>query len=350
MTLKNKNELHIAFSLGSIIDTKKAEDVLAKEGVKAFQETLKKYRNSDAIFDPGPSLGLFMALRKLNKIVPDEVLKIKFALISKIDPNPNVSAVILNSMTHYLEENKEDVTDFGFDVIMLTNGKDTTFCHRVFKTDLMFTTDDNNAKILFKNNFPVVCIPNISKENNKSLYEKRDESIVLFSDYDGVIGDATGETIFQDAIAENLDPIKAFLEYERDNEHLSMDLGPLGNFIQKLGRVVKYQKYQQSESGKNVNLFNTILITARSGQAKNRLMKTLESNKIEISELYMLQGQNKNDLLSELGSIYEGYNLLFFDDSEIHFKRSQELREIVSGWVPNQENIHREKDKKDEEG
>jgi hypothetical protein len=340
-TIKNKNELHIAFSLGSIIDTKKAEEVLEKKGVSFFQETLKKYRDSDSIFDPGPSLGFFMALRKLNRLIPDDVLKIKFALISKIDPNPNISSVILNSMKHYLEDSKEETNDFGFDVIMLTNGKDTTFCHRVFKTDLMFTTDNNNARTLFQNNFPVVCIPNISKENNKALYEKREENIVLFSDYDGVIGDAKGETIFQDALSKNIDPVNAFLDYEKNNEHLSMDLGPLGNFIQKMGRVVKYQKYQQLESGDNINLFNTILITARSGQAKNRLLKTLEINKIEISELYMLQGQNKNYLLSELGEIYKGYNLLFFDDSEIHFKRSQELREIVSGWVPNQENIER---------
>ncbi len=342
--LKNKNELHIAFSLGSIIDTKKAEEILANKGVAAFQETLKKYRDNDAIFDPGPSLGFFIALRKLNRLVPDDVLKIKFALISKIDPNPNVSAVILNSMTHYLEENKEETNDFGFDVIMLTNGKDTTFCHRVFKTDLMFTTDNNNAKSLFKSNFPVVCIPNVSKEYNKALYEKKDESIVLFSDYDGVIGDASGETIFQDALSQNIDPVQAFLNYEKENEHMIMELGPLGNFIQKLGRVVKYQKYQQNKSGNNIDLFNTILITARSGQAKNRLLKTLEHNKIEISELYMLQGQNKNDLLSELGVIYKGYNLLFFDDSEIHFKRSQELRDIISGWVPNKENTERNKE------
>ena len=33
-----------------------------------------------------------------------------------------------------------------------------------------------------------------------------------------------------------------------------MELGPLGNFIQKLGRVVKYQKYQQNKSGNNIDL------------------------------------------------------------------------------------------------
>lgn len=338
MNKKSKNELHVAFSLGSIIDTKKAEEVLDKEGVKSFHNILQKYAKKNTIFKPGPSLGLFMALRKLNQNTPDSVLKIKFALITKIDPNPNVSSVIMDSMIHYLEENKETPTDWGFDVVMMTNGKDTTFCHKVFQTDLMFTTDKNNAKTLFKNNFPVVCIENISQENNWELYEKRKGSIVLFSDYDGVIGDEKSEEVFQEAIKNNEKALDKFLEYENQNRTEAMELGPLGNVAQKLGRVIKYQKQQQIQKGISLDLFNTVIVTARGGQAKNRLMITLKKNNIEISELYMLQGQNKNDLLKELGFLYQGHNLLFFDDSEIHFARSQKLSEITSGWVPNLQN------------
>jgi hypothetical protein len=124
-----------------------------------------------------------------------------------------------------------------------------------------------------------------------------------------------------------------------------MDLGTLGKVIQKLGRVVKYQKEQQKEAGNNISLLEIIVVTARGGQSHTRLMKTIEDYKIEISELYMMQGQNKNDLLVELGNLYKGHNLLFFDDSEIHFKRSQELRDISSAWVPNDENTAPEKNK-----
>ncbi len=340
---KKNNELHIAFSLGSIIDTKKSEEILSKEGVKAFHETLKKHRDNNSIFSPGPSLGFFMALRRLNKVVPDDILKIKFGLISKIDPNPNVSAVILESMKHYLEENKEDITDFGFDVIMLTNGKEPTYCHKVFNTDLMFTTSRKSAIKLFKENIPAVTIPNIDYNENIDLYNKRNGNIILFTDYDGVIGDAESEKVFQKHINDNSmdSAIEEFMKHEKKNEHLAMDLGPLGNVVQKLGRVIKYQKEQQIHAGDNISLLETLVVTARGGQAHTRLMKTIDEYNIEISELYMMQGQNKNDLLVELGKLYKGHNLLFFDDSEIHFKRSQELRNIASAWVPNDENTTR---------
>jgi hypothetical protein len=345
--IKNKNELNIAFSLGSLIDTKKAEHILKTEGVKAFHETLAKHRENNSIFSPGPSLGFFMALRKLNKVVPDNILKVRFGLISKIDPNPNVSAVILESMKHYLEENKEDTIDSGLDVIMLTNGKDTTYCHKVFDTDLMFTTSRKSAIDLFQHKIPAVAIQNIDYKENIELYEKRNGNIVLFTDYDGVIGDAESEKIFQKHIKKtNVDnAIEEFIKHEFENEHLAMDLGPLGKVIQKLGRVVKYQKEQQKEAGNNISLLEIIVVTARGGQSHTRLMKTIEDYKIEISELYMMQGQNKNDLLVELGNLYKGHNLLFFDDSEIHFKRSQELRDISSAWVPNDENTAPEKNK-----
>ena len=150
---KKNNELHIAFSLGSIIDTKKSEAILATKGVKAFHETLEKHRLNNSIFSPGPSLGFFMALRKLNKIVPDDILKIKFGLISKIDPNPNVSAVILESMKHYLEENKEDITDFGFDVISMNKHKldDRSIPEEI---DIEITNKNSNIvkNILINNN------------------------------------------------------------------------------------------------------------------------------------------------------------------------------------------------------
>lgn len=339
---KNENELHIAFSLGSIIDTKKAEEALEKDGVKGFHEILRKHKERNSIFSPGPALGFFMALRNLNKVIPSDVLRIKFALITKIDPNPAVSAVIIDSMKHYLEENEENNMGLGFDMIMMTNGKCTNFCHKVFDTDLMFTTSEKSAKELFKIGVSSVCIPNVDFKTNKELYEKRKGNIVLFTDYDGVIGDAESEKVFQASLKEsnnNKDiAISTFLAHEQKNKDVAMELGPLGKVIKKLGRVISYQKQRQLNFEETTDLMNIVVVTARGGESTNRLFKTMEDHELEISELYMLQGQNKNDILKEMGEIYKGYNLLFFDDSVIHFKRSLELRNIASAWVPNDEN------------
>lgn len=339
--MKNKdNVLNIAFSLGSIIDIKKSSQVFREEGMEAFRAILKKHKDKNSIFDPGPSLGLFMALRKLNRLIPDDVLKIEFGLVSRIDPNPDIQSVIMDSMKYYLDENKEDgqvIYDNGFDMIALTGGEDIVpfLGKEVFNTDIYFTTSKESATELYNHGLNTVCIPNKDKDNNIELYKKRHGNIVLFTDYDGVISDASSERIYQNALKqEGVDPIAAFMEHEELNKDIPMELGPLGNTIRKLSRVVKYQM------NKNITqkeaLLNIIVVTARQGQAYDRCNMTIDFNGVSISQLYMMKGQNKNHILNALGKLNKGKNLLFFDDSEIHFKRSSQLTDFSSGWVPNE--------------
>ena len=341
--MKKENELCLAFSLGSIIDTKKAEAVFEEKGLQAFHEVLKKQKTNKNIFSPGPALGLFMALRRLNREIPDDILKIKFVLVSPIDPNPKTHAVITDSINHYLLENKEpEDIQFGFDLIAFTGSKDVTPFLKMpeLSVDLMFTTSELSAKKHFLNGIPSVCIPNIDYKTNIELYNKRFGNLIFFMDYDGVIGDAESEKVYQNAIKEkNNDPIKEFLIYEEKNKKVPMQLGPMGKTIKKLSRVVDYQKKLQmkTEDAKK-NILEIIVVTARSGQANERFWLTIDQNDIEISALYMMQGLNKNNILKTLGEEYKGNNLMFFDDSFIHFSRSKELKNITSFWVVNDEN------------
>jgi len=261
---------------------------------------LKKHKDKNSIFAPGPAMGLFMALRKLDRSVPDDVLKIKFALVSRIDPNPSIQSVIMDSMQHYLDENKETGNnDYGFDLIALTGGNDVfPFLDKnVFNADLVFTTSEKAAKELYANGLNAVSIPNKSSENNNELYEKRNGSIMLLADYDGVLGDAKSELVYQDALKDSKDPVDAFLNFEEKNRDIPMELGPLGLTIKKLSRIVKYQK-KQGLFG-NQELLNITVVTARNGQAMDRFNKTISVNDIAISQLYMLKGQNKNNILNE---------------------------------------------------
>lgn len=347
--LEKANELIIAFTLGSIIDTKKAEEVFETKGTKAYHEILKKHHEKDSVFAPGPALGTMIALKRLNDVIPDNVLKVRFVLVSKIDPNPSVHRVLFDSMNHYFEENNVELkNDYGFDMISFTGGEDVTPLLKAVKADLVFTTSESSAKEMFLRNINSVCVKNIDKETNLELYNRRNGDIVLFSDFDGVMGDANSEKVFQKAIVEKVEPVGAFLDYEVSMKGVPMKLGPLGSTIQKLSRAVKYQKEIQMKSGQCQEVeVKIIVVTARSGQAKERFFGTLEEYGIEISQFYMLQGLNKNEILSILGEANKGKTLLFFDDSEAHVSRSMELADIISGWVPNDENTPLEEDEDD---
>lgn len=339
--MSNPNELVIAFTLGSIIDTKKAEEVFETQGTKAYTDILKKHKDKDSIFAPGPALGTMMALRKLNREIPDEILNISFVLISKIDPNPSIHAVLFDSMQHYMNENKVDNENhnYGFDMISLTGGEDVSPFLKAIEADLVFTTSKSSARELFLNDINAVLLPNISKEINLEQYQKRENDIVLFTDFDGVVGDAESEKVFQTAFRDKKDGVIEFLNYEESLKSKPMDLGPLGSTIKKLSRAVKYQKELQLKSGDRQDIeVKIVVVTARSGQAMNRFFKTLEHHDIEISQACMMQGRNKNKILDAMGKINQGKTLLFFDDSKTHFTRSLELSEIASLWVPNDEN------------
>jgi hypothetical protein len=342
----------IGFSLGSIIDTKKAELILKNEGLNAYDECLLKHSKKGTIFDPGPALGLFMALKKLNKEVPNKVANIQFALISKCNPNPTMSAVIHDSMKHYLSENLEDFDDFniGFDMVMLTHGFDTMHCHEIADTDLMFTTSSESAKDLFSNGVAGISIPNISKEQNSNLYDRRKGGIVLITDYDGVVGDAESEKIFQKNMKSGIEKaILNFNKHEFENSSIPMELGPLGKVIKKISAIVKYQRTIDSKEVKKTkaaekkkSFLDLIVVTARSGNSMDRYFRTVEKNDICVSQLYMMNGKNKNIALKAIGNMYEGQNILFFDDSVIHYSRSTDLGNILSGWVVNDENENKE--------
>lgn len=339
--MSKPNELVIAFTLGSIIDTKKAGEVFENEGTKAYTEVLKKHKDKNSIFAPGPALGTMMALRRLDREIPDKVLKIRFVLVSKIDPNPSIHAVLFDSMHHYLNENKvaNECHNYGFDMISLTGGEDVAPFLKAVEADLVFTTDKKVARELFLKQINAVHLPNISKDVNAEQYEKRNNDIVIFTDFDGVVGDAESEKVFQAASIAKKDGVIEFLNYEESLKGQPMQLGPLGETIKKLSRAVKYQKKMQVKSGGRQDIeVKIVVVTARSGQAMDRFFKTLEHHDIEISQACMMQGRNKNTILEAMGKINKGKTLLFFDDSKTHFTRSLELADIASLWVPNDEN------------
>lgn len=343
--MKKKNELVIAFTLGAIIDTHKAEQVFEEKGTKAYHDMLKKHKEKDSIFAPGPALGMMMALRRLDRLTPDDVLKINFVLVSKIDPNPSIHAVLFDSMQHYLQENKVEMDhNYGFDMISLTGGEDVAPFLEAIEADLVFTTSATSAKTLFQKGINSVHIPYTNKETNLELYEKRNNDIVIFSDFDGVMGDAESEKVFQAASTAKKDGVVEFLKYEEGLKDQPMRLGPLGETVKKLSRVVKYQKNIQMKSGQKQEIeVKIVVVTARSGQAMNRFFKTLEYHNIEISQACMMQGRNKNKILEAIGKQNKGKTLLFFDDSQTHFTRSLQLADIASIWVPNDENTPLEK-------
>lgn len=337
-----KNLLKIGFSTGALFDTREVEAIYEKEGLRAYLDHLEKMNKNGETFSPGPALGLYMAFKNLQNSIDKDVLDIKFGMVSRNNPNPKFFGVFLRSIRHWILNNENGAHDIdkALDFCCYTNGESIVQAHLAQESDLVFTTSKTSARELYQAGIPAVQIPNESSEKNLELYKKKDGKVVIVADYDGVIGDVNSESVYIAAKNQKgVNAIEAFNRHEIDNKDVPMLLGPLGNVIKKLGRVVEVFENQRFSDESKLNPLKIIVVTARGVSAIERFMNTIGHHDITISQLYMMDGLNKNIPLEQIASRNKGSNILFIDDSEIHFTRSNELVDILSGWVKNDLNI-----------
>lgn len=331
----NDNTLRIVFSAGSLFDTKEAETIFKEKGLREYREFLEEMENNDKVFDPGPTLGLYLAFRKLNEQVPDDILNIEFGLITRI---PATFPAFWDSYEKWITEGENPLYEFDF---MSFGQENTAQAHLGACADLAFVTSKDTAESLYEVGIPAIYIPNLSKENNLELFSKKDGGIMLASDFDGVIGDTKSERAYQNAKSEgHSNPVEYFRDYEIEREYIPMDLGPMGKVIKKLNVLVKEnQKHKIETNSQEIKYpFEFTVVTARGGQARKRFMNTMKAHNIEIEDFHMMSGLNKNNPLKIIGLNRNDTNILFIDDGEIHFTRANNLDSIMSGYVVNDYN------------
>lgn len=123
------------------------------------------------------------------------------------------------------------------------------------------------------------------------------EQLRIAFDGDGVLFSPETEKFYQE------NGIKAFLSHERENAHVPMQAGPLLPLLRALDRI----RIVCGPSSLRV-----ALVTARSGSACERPIRTLEHLGVTIDEVLFCGDIPKTELLRAFGAH------VFFDDSERH--------------------------------
>lgn len=342
---QDDNILKIAFSLGSLLDTSEVEKIYKEKGLRAYVDALQEMDKKGEVFNPGPALGFYLAFKKLNSIVPDDVLNIKLGLISRNSPNPEFSGSLFRSYRKWVSDIGTSSYDTDFDFSSFTNGNDVVSSYNGHGAELAFTTSSKSAANLYEAGIPAIHIPNQGVEVNKELYKKHSNRIVFVSDYDGVIGDADSEKVYQEAKKTNHEnPVMAFREHERKLRDKPMELGPMGEVTKKLSRVVKYYEEQRlnNENVPEKIPFENIVVTARGGAAMERFLTTIKAHEIFVSQLHLMDGYSKNNPLENIIKENQDANIFFMDDGEVHYTRALDLKDIISGWVSNDVNIEKQ--------
>jgi 5'-nucleotidase len=346
--MKAKNDtLTIGFTAGTLFDMKEAEDIFEKADDKDKQRLYRAYfkemNDKNDIFKPGPALGLYMAFQNLKDkikvsenvetVAENTNLLIRFGLSSKFDSAHPGAITLFNSIEHYMmKEGQHHSPDY----LNLTGGFEQAMAHKIQDADLVFTSSDKSADLYYNNGIASVYIPNKGPKFNLDSYKNHKSNLNIYCDYDGVIGDANSESLFQAALQlKDIDPVNTFRDHEVSKSREPMELGPLGGVLKKFGIIVEFykEKLMANEIKEEDIPFKTILLTARGGGAASRAFHTLNQKGISLSQCLFMDGVNKNEALS---LVHKKDMTLFLDDGKKHFERAMTLDNIIAGYVPNE--------------
>ena len=334
---KDDTVLTFGFTAGTLFDMKEAEHVFEQNTEETRHNLYREYfanmNEKGEVFKPGPALGMYIALHHLRKILPENLIKLRFGITGRFDTNHAGAVTLANSLEHYL---LKDGDDFVPDYISLTDGFEQASSHKIQSADVVFTSSDNSAKEYHNNGMASIHIPNISELQNIKMYQNRDAKINFIFDFDGVVVDHRSEIVYQAAKQiKGLDPIEAFRLNEVENMNVPMELGPLGVFLQKASLIVAYfQKKMLSNEIKSEEIpFKTRILTARGGAASLRVLKTLTHYNIQVSRADFADGNPKYIALAMLD---EKEINLFLEDSFIHVDGARKnANHVMAGLVFN---------------
>lgn len=337
MSKKEPEVLTIGFSLASLFDLEAMDKIYKEEGLRAYINKLKDMDKNNEYFNPGPALGLYLAFKNLKTQVPKEIIDIRFGISSRNSPNSETDA-IFRSMRKWISDYSSADEAKEWDYSHLLDGGDPLPFHKAQGADLVFSTSDESAKKYHENGIASIYIPNMGSAKNLELYNKKDNKIVLVSDFDGVIGDVLSEMNYQNAkLMQGVDPIEFFRKSEMLNRETPMTLGPLGNVVKKLGAIVDYFSELRIDGKIKAEdvPYKTIVVTARGGSAFERFNITHRKYGINVTQAHLMDGRNKNLVLDIIATENKNANILFVDDGHVHFNRALDLKDVLAGFVHN---------------
>lgn len=287
--------LRVAVSARALFDLEESNEIFLRQGAEAFVEHTREMQ--DAPLAPGAAFPLVKSLLALNKLAPDGRRLVEVMVITSFTPAAGLR--VLKSIEHH-----------GLPIrrASFTGNVPITEYLEAFGTDLFLSRSSDDAQQAATKGIAAAI-----------MYDRpRDEGglddlpIRIAFDGDGVLFSDESERIYK------LHKLPAFLENEKRNAQVPMNDGPFANVLRAIHRFQSYEFNGES-------VVRTILVTARGGEASERVLRTFDAWGIHLDEVHYLDGSPKAGLLKAFDPH------IFFDDQEAHVGPASEI--VPSGRV-----------------
>lgn len=293
--------LRVAVSARSLFDLDESHEIFAQSGPDAYVQHMRDRAGS--MLEPGPVLPLMRALLHLNTLVPANRPIIDPVIVSSI--HPAAALRIDRSLAHH---------GLAIKRASFTGGSPTLPILKAYGVDLFLSRSAQDVQQAVDSGIAAAQMHGFADVGPLG----DDFQFKIAIDGDGVVFHDASERIYQNGGKER--GLSDFLAHETLMAKEPLGEGPFAKLLHKIAAI------QAGAFADGRKPFRIILVTARGGPARERVLRTFQTWNLEPDESYFLSGFLKAGIIAATGAH------VFFDDQWVHIEGAASV--VSAGHVP----------------
>lgn len=296
MAVDFSNTLVIGISSRALFDLEEENMIFHNKGIdeyRAFQ-----LKNENNILKKGTAFHLVESLLKLNRFAEERLVEV--IIMSRNSPDTGLR--VLNSIQQY----QLDISRAAF-----AGGNQLSPYLDAFNVDLFLTKDEKDVQAAID---AKACAAATIYGHPEDFEPDLDTLRIAF-DADAVIFSEESEFIYK------TQGLPSFHDHEQANANIPLLEGPFAKLLKILSKLQK--QISQHTQKPPIRL---AIVTARSGPAHERVIKTLREWDVYVDEAFFMGGITKDQVLKAFKAH------IFFDDQEVHLEKASKV--VPSSKVP----------------
>jgi 5'-nucleotidase len=299
MAFPIENKLVVAVSSSALFDLSESDRVYNECGLGEYRRYQEQ--NIDNPLAKGVAFPFVKRLLSLNEIFPDEQ-PVEVVLLSRNSPETGLR--VFRTIKHY----GLDITRASF-----FSGESPYKYLPAFNASLFLSASEQDVKRACDAGYAAGRVL-----DSEVMDDIHDDELRIAFDFDGVIADDDSEKIYQEH------GLQAFHKHEAATK-APLDPGPLADLLIKISNLQRLEIERLANDSAYRRRIKISIVTARNAPAHERVVNTLKSWGVEVTEAFFLGGISKDRVLEIMRPH------IFFDDQMLHLDH---LRNVPAVHIP----------------
>ncbi|MBR4045934.1 MAG: 5'-nucleotidase [Alistipes sp.] len=299
MAFPIENKLVVAVSSSALFDLTESDRVYNECGLEEYRKYQEE--NIDNPLDKGVAFPFVKRLLSFNNMFPEEQ-PVEVVLLSRNSPETGLR--VFRTIKHY---------DLNISRASFFSGESPYKYLPAFNASLFLSASERDVKRACDAGYAAGRVL-----KSEVMDDVMDDELRIAFDFDGVIADDDSEKIYQEH------GLSAFHRHEAANK-APLDPGPLADLLIKISNLQKLEMARLEEDSEYRRRLKISIVTARNAPAHERVVNTLKSWGVEVTEAFFLGGISKDRVLEIMRPH------IFFDDQMSHLDH---LKNVPAVHIP----------------